>query len=336
LRAPRDFNQAGSVASVLSSDFNGDGKLDVAGFNFVMLGNGDGTFQPPITISTLGGPRVVADVNNDHIPDLITFGEYGGFLVVWLGNGDGTFRLAGSFNTGQGGPTYATVGDFNGDGNLDVAVVNEGNTGNVAILLGNGDGTFQSPINYPTTQTFTWFVLTGDFNGDGKLDLLVGSATSTINLLLGNGDGTFRSPIAIDAGGCFGAIPDLNGDKKLDIVLVGCSTAGTDGDITVLLGNGDGTFKKPVNYPAGASGLLKVRDVNGDGKLDVVVPDTRDGGNKVAVLLGNGDGTFQAPHDYFVDNDAYGVAVGDFNGDNLPDLAVGNNDHVSILLNTGR
>jgi hypothetical protein len=161
-------------------------------------------------------------------------------------------------------------------------------------------------------------------------------ALRTINLLLGNGDGTFRSPIAIDAGGCFGAIPDLNGDKKLDIVLVGCSTAGTDGDITVLLGNGDGTFKKPVNYPAGASGLLKVRDVNGDGKLDVVVPDTRDGGNKVAVLLGNGDGTFQAPHDYFVDNDAYGVAVGDFNGDNLPDLAVGNNDHVSILLNTGR
>ena len=333
-RSPRNFNQSGNlpVESVLAVDLNGDGKLDLAEYNSVMLGKGDGTFQLPIPNSNLGNPKVVADVNNDHIPDLISFGVNGGALVVMLGNGDGTFREAGAFNTG-GSPSYVTLGDFDGDGNLDAALLN--GAANVSIMLGNGDGSFQSPINYPTTEPFSSFVLNGDFNGDGKLDLVVGSGKSTINLLLGNGDGTFQSPKVINAAGCFGAIPDLNGDKKLDIVLVGCAFAGTNGDVTVLLGNGNGTFKNPVNYPAGAVGFLRVRDVNGDGKLDVVVPNSSNFGNKVAVLLGNGDGTLQAPHDYFVDNRVTGVAIGDFNGDNLPDLAVGNFNHVSVLLNTG-
>jgi FG-GAP-like repeat len=332
-QAPRNFNTAGTGGNVLSADFNGDGKFDLATFDSVMLGNGNGTFQAPIaTSSVLGEPQSTADVNNDHIPDLIGFGPSRGGLVVLLGNGDGTFREAGAFDTG-GSPTALSFGDFNGDGNLDAALVH--GDANVSIMLGNGDGTFQSPINYPTTAPFANFVLNGDFNGDGKLDLIVGSGQSTINLLLGNGDGSFGAPKTINVGGCFAAISDMNGDKKLDIVLVGCQSAGTDGDVTVLLGNGNGTFKNPVNYPAGVSGLLKVRDVNGDGKLDVIVPNTRNDGNKVVVLLGNGNGTLQAPQSYFVDDAVTGIALGDFNGDHLLDLAVGNSDHVSILLNTG-
>jgi uncharacterized protein (DUF2141 family) len=333
-QAARNFNLVGTVGHVLSADFNGDGNLDLATYNSVMLGNGDGTFRAPIaTDPSLGNPQSSADVNNDHIPDLIGFGPSGGGLVVLLGKGDGTFGQANSFATG-GSPTAVTFGDFNGDGNLDAALLGDA-SGNVSIMLGNGDGTFQSPINYPTTEALYAFVLNGDFNGDGKLDLLVGSGQDTLNLLLGNGDGTFQSPKVINAGGCYAASADLNGDNKLDIILVGCPFAGANGDVTVLLGNGNGTFKTPVNYPAGALGLPKVRDVNGDGKLDVVIPDSGNRGNKVAVLLGNGNGTLQAPRNYFVEEVVTGLAVADFNGDHLPDLAVGNYDHVSILLNTG-
>lgn len=335
LRGPRNFNNppTQSVGKLVTSDVNQDGILDLVIHGHVMLGNGDGTFGSPITIPSLANPELVGDFNGDGIPDLATFGPSQSALVILLGNGDGTFQFAGEFDTG-GSPSYATEGDFNGDGITDVAVVNENNNGNVAVLLGNGDGTFQSPINYPTTLPFHWFVIAGDFNRDGNLDLLVGSSKNTINLLLGNGDGTFRAPTVINAGGCFAAVPDLNGDKKLDIVLAGCSSAGINNEVTVLLGKGNGTFGNPANYFAGASGLLKVRDVNNDGALDVIVPNSQNSGNGVSVLLGNGDGTLQTAQAYSVDTTVTGATVADFNFDNFADLAVGNTNHVSILLNT--
>ena len=163
----------------------------------------------------------------------------------------------------------------------------------------------------------------------------MGSDQNTMNLLLGNGNGTFRSPTVINVGGYFAAIPDLNGDKKLDIVLVGCSTQGTNNVVTVLLGNGNGTFRPPVTYAAGASGLLKIRDVNNDGALDVIVPNSQNRGTNVAVLLGNGDGTLRAAQQYVVDGAVTGVVSADFDFDGFADLAVGNGAHLSILLNTG-
>ena len=336
LKAPRNFNDPPNkpVGEITSMDANEDGIADLVVDGHVFLGNGDGTFEPPIAIPSLAEPELVGDYNGDGYHDLITFGQNDSAAIVLLSNGDGTFNFKGEYDTG-GPPSYATEGDFNGDGAIDLAVVNENNGGNVAVLIGNGDGSFQSPINYPTTLQYTSFVIAGDFNRDGKLDLLVGSDQNSMNLLLGNGNGTFRSPKVINAGGCFAAIPDLNGDKKLDIVLVGCSSQGTNNAVTVLLGNGNGTFQSPVTYTAGASGLLKIRDVNNDGALDVIVPNSQNGGTNVAVLLGNGDGTLRAPQQYVVDGPVSGVVSADFDSDGFADLAVGSGTHASILLNTG-
>lgn len=334
LHSPRDFNNPPNqpTGRVLASDLTLGGILDLVVNGHVFLGNGDGTFGPAMPVPSLAEPQFLGDFNNDGIPDIITFGKTNSALVVLLGNGDGTFNFAGEFDTG-GPPRWATSGDFNGDGNLDIAVVNDSNGGNVAVMLGNGDGTFQSPVNYRTTDQFTSFVISGDFNGDGNVDLLVGSSKTRINLLLGNGDGTFKAPKVIHAAGCFATDPDLRGVNKLDIVLMGCATAGTDNNVTVLLGNGNGTFGPPVNYPAGASGLLRVHDVNNDGVLDVVVPDSENSGNMVAIMLGNGDGSLQSPEDYFVDAPVTTATAWPFTSDNFPDLAVANGDHVSILLN---
>ena len=335
LRGARNFNNppGDSIGKLVTSDINQDGIPDLVVRGHAMLGNGDGTFGPPTMVPSLADPELVGDFNGDGIPDIATFGANRSALVILLGNGDGTFRFVGEFDTG-GSPSYATEGDFNGDGATDIAVVNDNNGGTVAVLLGNGDGTFGSPVNYRTTDVFTWFVISGDFNRDGNLDLLVGSTENRINLLLGNGDGTFQPPRVINAAGCFAAIPDLNGDKKLDLVLVGCRAAGINNDVTVLLGKGDGTFGSPVNYPAGVSGFLKIRDVNNDGAMDVIVPDSQNSGNTMAVLLGNGNGTLRTAQDYFVDATVTGVIAADFNFDNFADLAVGNAGHVSILLNT--
>ena len=145
-----------SPASLVTADFNGDGRLDLATGNrgsgdiSILLGRGDGTFQDQLTNPVGNGPlgAVTADPNHDGHTDIITANYYSNDISVLLGNGDGTFQAARSFPAGEG-PTALAVADFNGDGRLDVAVVNDGdgniNKEGVSILLGNGDGTFQAP-----------------------------------------------------------------------------------------------------------------------------------------------------------------------------------------------
>jgi len=157
-------------------------------------------------------------------------------------------------------------------------------------LLGNGDGTFQAPVNYGA-QEYPSSIAVGDFNTDGKLDLVVANELSM-------GPNNY-----------------------------------TNGSVSVLLGNGDGTFRSAVNYGAGVSpDSVAVGDVNGDGKLDLVV--ANQGSANVSMLLGNGDGTFQAAVNYSTGEYPFSVALGDLNGDGQPDLAVGNSANVSVLLNT--
>ena len=249
-----------------------------------------------------------------------------------------SFQVSG-YNTAAGKNFSVAVGDFNGDGKPDVALVNQaGFTGNfVQVLLGNGDGTFQNPVNY-AIGAFSSSVAVGDFNGDGKLDLVVTNSAesdATVGVLLGNGDGTFQNQVDYPVGTYpyIVAVGDFNGDGKLDLAV----TDNANNGVQVVLGNGDGTFQSQVTYYF--TGTLPydvvVSDFNGDGKLDLAVTNFTDG--TVSVLLGNGDGTFQNQVTYAVAGESSSIAVGDFNGDSKPDLAVGNTagNTVSVLLGNG-
>ncbi len=235
-------------------------------------------------------------------------------------------------------PVAVAAGDFNGDGKQDLAVLNSG-SGNVSILRGNGDGTFQPAVNYgvsssPTTSPT--FVAVGDLNGDHKLDLAVANGPgNTVSILLGNGDGTFQPPVEYGAGGFAGyvAVADFNGDGKLDLLTLN-NQAGTTGTNTIgiLVGNGDGTFQPALitSFQTGdfiPSGSVAVGDFNRDGRLDVATGAGRIdqyelGKGNLIILLGNGDGTFQPAVTQQVAFAPISFATGDFNGGGKFDLAV--------------
>lgn len=332
---------------VVAGDFNQDGKLDLAVANLVsdnitiLLGNGDATFRTPLDYSTGSGPHSLAigDFNGDGKLDLVTAnngplgsGQPGNTVSVLLGNGDGTFQAAVNYGTGSG-PWALAVGDFNGDGKLDVVTANIASN-SISVLLGNGDGTFQPAVSYASGAQ-PMAIATGDFNGDGKLDLAVTSDIgANVSVLLGNGDGTFQTAVNYNTGGepRSLALGDFNGDGKLDLAVANRS----DSNISVLLGNGDGTFQAAVNYAVGITPeALALADFNGDGKLDLVTANTNS--SNVSVLLGNGDGTFEAHMDYSGVLQPESLATGDFNGDGRIDLAVPftvGMDQVGILLQT--
>jgi hypothetical protein len=243
-------------------------------------------------------------------------------------------------------PDFVAVADFNGDGNLDfVAGSNSGgpafgNAGVVSIFLGNGNGTFAPAVNYPTGIVAA-SITVADLNGDGRLDLAVANENSDdVSVLLGRGDGTFQASVNFPAGPGPADIAsgDFNGDGKLDLVVANAgSSFGTT--VSVLLGNGDGTFQAPVSYPAGNEPFsVAIGDFNMDGKLDLIVADAgASSGTAVNLLLGNGDGTFQAATAYTVGIGPAAVAVADLNSDGLLDVAVANisSNNVSVLLNAG-
>jgi hypothetical protein len=265
------------------------------------------------------------------ISNVIFFSVTTSTPAVTFSNASGSPIAAGAY------PVSIAVGDFNGDGKLDLAVANQAGK-NLTILLGNGDGTFTPAASSPSTGDGPFSIAVGDFNGDGKLDLAVANLSdNTVTILLGNGDGTFTPAAASPSTGTAPmavAVGDFNGDGKLDLAV---ANSGSN-NVTILLGNGDGTFTPAAASPGtgnGPSGLA-VGDFNGDGKLDLAV--TNQNSNNVTILLGNGDGTFTPAASS--PSTGYGplsIAVGDFNGDGKLDLAVANvtNNDVTVLLGNG-
>jgi hypothetical protein len=331
--------------SNLTGDFNGDGKPDLVSCNgsqiIVLLGNGDGTFQALSAISNPQGIRplffVTADLNNDGKTDLVGFASVNALdiqLVTLLGKGDGTFQspvLSSAAIENQRFPSSIAVGDFNADGRIDLAVTffNSGvggGPGDVEVFLGNGDGTLQSPIVYPLSNLGSSHpngLAVGDFNRDGKLDLIVSDNLNAVAFLLGNGDGSFQAPTTFSAAGGQLATADLNGDGKADLIVIGPTSA------SVFLGNGDGTFAAAMNFTIPSTTFAAqpiLADLNGDGKLDLVV--SIDLG--ISILLGNGDGTFQPHADFPLSVGAPKLAVADFNQDGKLDLSISE----GILLQT--
>jgi len=225
------------------------------------------------------------------------------------------FRSVTTPDAGQGtSSTSAVVGDFNGDGRPDVALLINGesttSSGAVSVLLGKGDGSFQAAVHYNFAGPVSSLVAE-DFNGDGKTDFAI-SSSGNVSVMLGNGDGTFQA--AVTAGTATSldrlVVADFNGDGNADLGLISTS-------VRVLLGNGDGTFRAAINS-SGTAISVAVGDFNGDGKVDLAVIS---GVSVASVLLGNGDGTFQTPVNYTLAPSSQFIAVGDFNGDGKADLA---------------
>ncbi len=325
------------AAAVVAGNFNGDGNLDAATANSgantisILLGNGNGTFQPHVDYAIGQNPQAIAvgDFTANGITDLAVADQTDGTISVLLGNGDGTFQSHLDYAVGQS-PAALATGDFNGDGNLDVAVANAGSN-TVSVLLGNGNGTFQGQLTYATGNSPA-SVVTDDFNLDGILDLaVVNTADNTVSILIGNRDGTFQSQLTYATGHSPASVAagDFNGDGKLDLAVV--NTAGNT--VSILIGNGDGTFRTHVDYATGHSPASVVAgDFNGDGILDVSVSNMADG--TVSILLGNGNGTLQAQVVQPATANAGGLAAADFNNDGRLDLAVtdAGSNVISVLL----
>ncbi|MEG4128118.1 FG-GAP-like repeat-containing protein, partial [Microcoleus sp. Pol1B3] len=229
------------------------------------------------------------------------------------------------------------TGDFNKDGNLDLALASTG-TNRVSIALGDGTGKFGAATYFNTdspTELYTWSVAVADFNKDGNSDLVTANnLTSDVSLLLGNGDGTFGSAtyFAVGSSPYTVAVGDFNADGNSDLATANKSS----NDISILLGNGNGTFGTATNLSVGSTPyFVLVGDFNKDGKSDFATANS--GSSDVSILLQNADGTFGIATNFTVGNSPNYIALGDFNGDNNPDLATSNegSNDVSILLGSG-
>jgi hypothetical protein len=339
-----------SPFAIAVGDFNNDGKLDLAvpGFSpdnvlTVLLGNGDGTFRIGGTYPFGAQMAYIAaqSLRQNGILDLVITDRLSNNVWVLLGNGNGTFQAAVPYPTPS--PSSAVdIGDFTEAGHLDIVAITESASCEcISVLPGNGDGTFGAAITTLIPYNIGGFGLAdGRFSKGGNLDIAVsgyfGSANQ-VDILLGNGNGTFSpdgyygvslSPLSVIAA-------ELQGKRGTLDLAVGNFEGGS---VSILLGNGDGTFQASVNYTAPFPTALAAADLNGDGRMDIAASSLSYPPG-VTILYGNGDGTFQPGVVYPAppDSSMNYVAVGDFNGDGMLDLALADYDGAALItmLNTG-
>jgi VCBS repeat protein/FG-GAP repeat protein len=323
------------------------------GFTFTLAVSGTG-FVPGSKVNWNGSPRTTAFVDHSRLIAFILSSDLArpstaSITVVSPTPGGGTSNAvflpihqpSSTVSFGRtdypvgANPQYVATADFNRDGKLDLVSANFG-SGSVSVLLGNGDGTFRSHTDYAAGSA-AQVPIVGDFNGDGILDLAVPYFPCSVAVLLGRGDGTFQPAVSYSTG-CnttHGITADFNGDGKLDLAIVNWGSGPNSAGVSILLGNGDGTFQPSVDYVVGdTTTQAAAGDFNRDGKLDLAVSW---GGNTVSILLGNGDGTFQPQVDYATGANPGGVVIADLNGDGKLDLVVANQGSptVSVLLGNG-
>jgi streptogramin lyase len=328
-------------------DFNHDDQLDIVVANYgtdsvgVLLGYGNGTFgnQKLFSSGDHSNPCWVSvgDFNRDNQLDIATANWNNNNVGILLGYGNGTFADIKTYSTGTGSAPYSIgVDDFNNDSILDIAVANQG-SGDIVVLFGFGDGSFLLGTSYSTgSGSQPWVLGIGDFNNDSRLDMTVANFQSNnIGIFLGSGNQPLGGMTTYDTGDGSQphsvAIGDFNNDGRLDIAV---ANYGTD-NIGIFLGHGNGIFdivKKNRIRTGSAPYSIAVDDFNNDHHLDIVVADS--GTDTITILFGYGNGTFAIGRIYSTGAQScpYTVTIGDFNNDNISDIAVANSGTSNIFL----
>jgi hypothetical protein len=353
-----NFPSGGAAQYTAAADVNRDGKEDVLASNLngvisLLMGNGNGSFQAPKTIVALPAgayPIVTADFNRDGNADLAVLEPGKASVLIYFGKGDGTFESAKTIPVGNS-PTYIVVGDVNGDGYPDLIFSASKGTGSniqvgFTLLLSKGSGNFHAPAFVLAKNGGAGGVMAvGDVNHDGRLDVVTCNGNGWAEVFLGNGNGTFREQAAFDDGlDNIGEtqllLADFYGNGKLDLAIGGLGYQNFAGAVMLWEGVGNGTFSKQTNYLAGFyPEWLSAADMNGDGRMDLVVANSYS--NSVTVLINHGAGNFTStPHNYatplLLGGAGQGpMSIGDFNGDKKPDVVVASAIGVDVLLNVG-
>ena len=321
---------AGPTGSVSFLDTtNADASLGTAAFSAIRT-----AYAPGLSLSASADIKFIkiGDFNNDGILDIITVNAVGSTISVFLGKGDGTYQTGTPFSFDPIDPDNPSangiaVGDFNNDGNLDIAVT--ASPDYQSILLGNGDGTFTYKETYAGSGRIPYAIALGDFNRDGNLDIVtVNSADNAVTVNSGDGSGGFQSGVqyGIGASPTTVAIGDFNGDGILDLA----TANGSDNTVSILLGQANGTFGVATPFNTGANPFnIAIGDFNGDGFADIATASFGD--NAVTILLGKGDGTFEPAVNYPAGTAPNGLSVGDFNGDGILDIVVTNISGLSAV-----